>query len=292
MKILITGATGQQGGAVARELLEHGHDVRGLTRSPASAAAEALASLGVELVTGDFDDAGSLERAAQGVDAVFAMSTPFESGGIEAEERQAMELLDATAAAGVEHVVLSSIANADTHTGVPHFEAKLRVEQYLRALDVPYTIVAPVSFMENLFSPWTTGLEEGRLEVPLPASRSRQQIAVQDIGRFVAHVLENRETFLGRRIDIASDEFTGSAAAETLSRASGHGIEYVEVPIAQVRSWSEDLALMNEWFDRVGYGVDIEGLRGDYPEIGWHTLGHWAQAQDWSAVQWKEATPA
>ena len=283
-QVLVTGATGSQGGAVVRELLAKGRKVRALTRNPSSPAAQALNARGVELVGADFEDRASLERAVRGASTVFAMSTFFESGA-EAEARQGINLVTASAAAGVQHLVYTSVAGADRGTGIPHFDSKYQVEQAVGTLGVPYTIVAPVFFMDNTRAPWLAeGIADGRLAMAMPASRRLQQIAVADIGRFAAHVIDRPNEFLGARIDIASDELTGATAARILSRASGRDVEYVQLPIDAVRQWNEDLATMFEWFDRVGYDADIVGLRTRYPEIGWHRFEAWAAEQDWAGT--------
>ena len=128
IKVLVGGATGQQGGAVARILLKRGHSVKALTRTPESEAAVRLGESGAELVQGSFDDRDSLEQAMRGVDAVYTMSTPFEAG-LEAETRQGIMVADAAFSAGVAHFVFSSVGSADQKTGIPHFETKYRVEQ-------------------------------------------------------------------------------------------------------------------------------------------------------------------
>lgn len=281
-QILVTGATGAQGGAVVRELLAKGRGVRALTRNPSSPAAQALSAKGVELVTADFEDRASLERAIRGTSTVFAMSTFFESGA-EAETRQGINLVTASAQAGIRHIVYTSVAGAERATGIPHFESKYAVERAVRTLGVPFTIVAPVFFMDNFRAPWLAdGIADGRVAMAMPATRRLQQIAVADIGRFVAHVIERPNEFLDARIDIASDELTGATAARVLGRASGRSVEYAELPIDGVRRWNEDLAKMFEWFDRVGYDVDIVGLRTRYPEIGWHRFEAWAAEQSWA----------
>lgn len=285
LTVLVTGATGQQGGAVARELLERGHHVRAFTRKPTSAAAEKLKGRGAEVVQGDFEDGASIERAARGADAAFIMSTPFEAG-MEAETRQGINAVDAARRAGVKHIVYTSVASADQKTGIPHFDSKYRVEQHLAELAVPYTIVAPVFFMENLLSPWwLPGLQAGSFAMAIPPERKLQQIAVENIGRFDAMVIELREPFLGQRIDIASDELSGSDMARILTQAAGRQIEYVQQPLEQVRSWSEDFATMYEWFDRVGYSAAIPKLRQEYPEVGWKGFRDWTKAQDWSVLR-------
>src|SRR6185436_11538096 len=139
--ILVTGATGQQGGAVARSLLRQGQKVRALTRNPAKAAA--LVRAGAEVVQGDLTDPASLQPALQGVDGVFAMSTPFEAG-MEEEVGQGVFLADAAKAVGVRHYVYTSVASADRNTGIPHFDSKWQVERHIQRIALPATILRPV----------------------------------------------------------------------------------------------------------------------------------------------------
>ena len=285
LSVLVSGATGQQGGALARVLLEKGHRVRAFVRKTDSPEAETLERLGAELTGGDFEEPSTIERAARGMDALFVVATPFEAG-MEAETRHGIAAADAAKIAGVSHLVYSSVANADKDTGIPHFDSKRKVEEHIESLEVPYTIVAPVYFMDNLLAPWTLPqLREGRLPVALPSSRPLQQVALSDIAAFTGVVLENREEFEGRRVDIASDELAGEEAAEVLTRVTGREIEYVELPLEQVRqAMGEDGARMFEWFDQVGYSADIAALRRDHPEVGWHTFEEWATGQEWSAL--------
>jgi uncharacterized protein YbjT (DUF2867 family) len=271
--ILVTGATGHQGGALARLLLANGQRVRALTRRVDSPAATDLRGRGAELAVGDFDDRGSLERAMHGVDAVYLMATPF-AAGIEAEIRQGTTAADVAMASGVRHLVYSSVSDADRHTGIPHFDSKSVIEQHIQSLGIPYTVVAPAYFMENLD---LRGASAGRLAMPVPAARPLQQTAVADIAGFVALVLARRAPFLGQRINIASDELTGSEMAETLTRIAGRAVQYVEMPLDRVMAQSEDRGLMLEGFDRVGYSAVITALRRDYPEVGWHTFEAWAR---------------
>lgn len=282
--VLVTGATGHQGGALARLLVTRGHKVRAFTRKPNSPAAQGLKQLGAEVIGGKFDDRSSLEKAMRGVDAVFAVTTPYEAG-VEAEVRHGTAISDAARAAGAGHLVYTSVASANRGTGIPHFESKYKVEQYIRGLGIPYTIIGPVSFMENILSPWSMpALQGGRLEMGLPAGRTHQQVAVQDIAGFASRVLEQPERFHGKRIDIASDEVTWSQAAEILSYVTGRRIEYREIPLSEARGVSEDFARMLEWMDRVGYSADIASLRRDYPEVEWHGYEQWARTLDWEAL--------
>ena len=284
LNVLVTGATGKQGGHLVNELLARGHSVRALTRKPESPAAAALAARGISIVAGDFEDQDSLERAARGVDTVFAMATPFERGE-QAESREGINIVRAAATAGVTHLVYSSVAGADRATGIPHFDSKFEVEKEIRRSGVPFTIVAPVFFMENFLADWmAAGIAKGSIAMALPPTRRLQQIAVADIAQFTALVIERREGFLGERIDVASDELTVATAAAVISEASGRHIEYTALPIDQARQWNKDLALMLEWFDRVGYDADIVGLRTLHPEVNWHRFSTWAREQEWSAI--------
>ena len=147
--ILVTGATGQQGGAVARHLLLGDHKVRAMTRKPDGDAAKALKKLGAEVLAGDLDDESSLTRALSGVWGVFGVQNTWEAG-VEKEEAQGKRLADAARAAGVQHYVYTSVGSAHRKTGIPHFDNKWRVEEHIRAKRFPsFAILRPVFFMEN-----------------------------------------------------------------------------------------------------------------------------------------------
>src|SRR2546428_9847275 len=152
--ILVAGATGQQGGSVARGLVKRGHRVRGLTRTPEKI--KELKALGLEGARGDLTAKSSLAAALRGVDAFFVMTTPFGpdfSVDVEKEVLQGTTAVDAAVGAHVPHVVMSSVASADGGTGIPHFESKARVERHLKGSGLRYTGTRPVAFMEMYGSP-------------------------------------------------------------------------------------------------------------------------------------------
>jgi uncharacterized protein YbjT (DUF2867 family) len=270
----VAGATGAQGGATARALLAAGHRVRALTRRPA--AATALADLGADVAYADFRDRASLDAALDGVDTLFAVTTPFESSA-DAEVEDGIRLIDA--AGHLRHIVFTSATNADRGTGVPHFDSKFRIERHLMAQPVPWTVIAPAAFMDQYNGSWhRSSYARGILSVPLPPDKPLAMIAAADIGAFAAHVLTRPEEFAGRRVDIASDELTSREIAATLGAALGHELRFVEAPISVAESYSPDLAAMFRWFGSVGMSVDVEGLRRDYPYLGWHRLAEWADA--------------
>ena len=274
-KILVTGATGQQGGSLARLLLQKKHKVYALTRNTQSSAAQDLRNKGANVVKGDLDDSDSLERAVKDVESIFLMGTPFEDG-TEGETRRGKLMADISKENKVEHLVYSSVANADKNTGIPHFESKYKVEQHIKNLGIPYTIIGPTFFMENLLGP---GLQQGQLALPLSSSSILQQSALENIAEFSVLVLERSKQFLGKRIDIASDEVTGEQAAKILSNELGHRIRYVQIPLERVRQANEDMARMYEWYESEGTGIDIASLHQEYPEVNWLTFKDWAKSQ-------------
>ena len=281
--ILVTGATGNQGGAIAKELLARGHRVRAMTRKPDGPAAKALADAGAQVVRGDLDDPDSLKAALDGVWGVLGVQNTWEAG-VEGEEEQGIRLAELAREAGVHHYVYQSVGSAHRSTGIPHFENKARVEARIRDLGFPsHVIIRPVFFMENLTSPWfKPGIDEGTLAIGMKPETRLQMIAVEDIGFFGLKAFEDHEKLNGRAIDIAGDELTGPEAAGILSEVTGRPIGFHQVPIEDVRSFSEDFALMLEWFDAVGYDVDVEGLQ---KEFGYSPTRFrpWAEEQDWGA---------
>src|SRR3954452_1499064 len=277
-KILVTGATGQQGGALARLLLQKKHKVYALTRNIQSPAAQDLNDKGANIIKGDLDDSDSLYYAINNVESVFLMGTPFEDG-TEGEIRRGKLLANIAKDKGIEHLVYSSVANADKNTGIPHFESKYKVEQHIKNLRIPYTIIGPTFFMENLFG---QGLRQGQLALPLPSSTILQQSALDNIAEFSSLVLERRNPFLGKRIDIASDEVTGEQIAKILSKESGLHIRYVQIPLDRVYQSNQDMARMYEWYEKVGTDIDIPRLHQEYSKINWMTFKNWADNQNWN----------
>jgi uncharacterized protein YbjT (DUF2867 family) len=278
--VLVTGITGQQGGRVARRLLQRGHRVRGLARKPQDPRLDEFRTRGADLFEGGFEDSGAVEKAARGVDAMFLMATPFERGA-EMETRLGVAAVDAAAKAGVPWLVYSSVGSANQRTGIPHFESKFAIEEHLRRSGVPFAISAPTSFMENMRSPFQLpALRQGKLAMGASPGRPIQMVALDDLTAFVTQVLENPSEFRGKRIDIASDSLSGEQVARILSEVSGRPIEYQQIPLEALRAQSADLAKMFEWFERAGYTADIDGLRRDFPEVAWQRFREWAGHQD------------
>lgn len=262
--ILVTGATGQQGGAVARELLRRGYKVRGLTRDPLSDASKALSALGVEMVKGNFNDPPSLDAALEGAYGAYSVQN-WVGIGAEGEIRHGKAVADAAKRAGVAHFVYSSAAAASSKTNVPFFDSKRAIEDHIKAIGLPYTIIRPASFMSN-FSRDREAILEGIYRTPFPPRKVNQYIAVSDIGRFVAEAFDKPQAWIGRSIDIAGDEKTYTEVAEIFTRVLGRPVEYQQIP------WNEfteqappPVITMADWFRDNDHGVDIANLRKEFP---------------------------
>jgi uncharacterized protein YbjT (DUF2867 family) len=255
--ILITGATGQQGGAVLRALAGQGFTLRAMTRKPEGEPAKALQKLGAEIVRGDLDDADSLRAALRGAWGTFAVQNTWEAG-VEREEEQGKRFATLAREAGVQHFVYSSVGSAHRQTGIPHFDNKWRIEETVRGLGfASHVIIRPVFFMENLVSPWF--LQGDKIVSAMKTTTKLQMIAVDDIGKIGARAFTDT-AMIGQAIDIAGDEVDFAEVTRVLGEAMGKRLELVSIPIEEVRKNSLDFALMLEWFERVGYDVDIAGI--------------------------------
>jgi uncharacterized protein YbjT (DUF2867 family) len=277
--ILVVGATGQQGGAVARHLLDAGRAIRVLTRDRSKAAH--LAERGAEVVEGDMTDRASLKRPLRGAGGVYGMTTPFEFG-MEAEVKQGVTLADAARDAGVRHFVFSSVVSADKETGIPHFETKAEIERHIRKIGLPATILRPASFMENFLSPRTWPMiKAGKLVMPMRRDTSLQMIALNDIGVFGAAAFEDPESYIGRTISLAGDQATMPEAVRVIGKALGREIAFETLPPGKAAEvLGEDLAIMYRWFNETGTDIDIDALEERHG-ILMTSFEEWVETTEW-----------
>ncbi len=277
--ILVTGATGKQGGAVSHHLQERGFPVRLLTRNPDKPEVRSLVGKGVDVVQGDFDDSASLTRALDGVYGVYSVQDW--TGGAETEIRQGVALADAANRSGVSHLVYSSVGSADRNTGIPHFDSKFRIEEHIRATGIRYTIFRPVFFMENWFGS-KEQIEQGMLSLPLNPETRFQMIAVDDIGAFVALAFEHPGHWQGRAVDIAGDELSMLEIARAFSTAVGRDVRYQQMPWAEFEKHvGREITVMFRWFQDVGYHVDLGALRQELPNL--------TSFERWLNTKWRTA---
>ena len=270
---LVLGATGGQGGAVADALLARGTRVRALVRHPDEPSVQRLSQRGVEVVVGSLDDRIALGAAMHTVAGVFAVTTPFEAG-VDAEVAQGHAIVAAAIDQQVPHLVFSSVAGADQHSGVPHFDSKAIIETELAASGVPYTITAPTYFFDNALG-GTDRIYAGILDLPLPPNRPLQQLGRPDLGAFVAKVLVDPKPYFAQRIELASDAPTPAQMAELLSAALGRPVRFEQTPLESIRN--PDMYAMWTFLNGPGYRVDLEALHAENPDIGWQSFANWAQ---------------
>ncbi|OBK19249.1 NmrA/HSCARG family protein [Mycobacterium asiaticum] len=271
--VLVLGATGGQGGAVVNALLERGYPVRALVRRPDSPRVRRLSERGVEAVAGSLDDRSALGAAMRDVAGVFAVTTPFEAGP-EMEVAQGRAIVAAAVDAQVPHLVFSSVAGADQHSGVPHFESKAIIEAELAASGLPYTITAPTYFYDNALG-GVDRIYAGILDLPLPPDRSLQQLARSDLGAFVTKVLSDPKPYVGKRIELASDDPTPAQMTEALGTALGRPVRLEQTPLESIRS--TDMHAMWSFLNGPGYQVDLADLHAANSDIEWQSFAAWAQ---------------
>lgn len=275
--VLVTGATGQQGGGAVRALLARGFRVRALVRDPGSDRAAGLRDLGVDVVGGDLGDRSSLAGAARGADGVFSVQpseAQFEYGlGPDDETRFGRNVADAARGAGVRHLVYSSMAGLEPGTGVGHFESKWQIEQHVRSLDVPFTIVRPAVFFELLTQPLFYSVP-GVLRFFFPPEHRIPWIAAADIGELAAAVFAAPGDFIGRTLELVGDVRTGPEITTAIGRATGRPLRYAAFPTGSLSD--------NPVFERVvaaatrlRVDVDPASLRALHP--GLQTFADWLE---------------
>ncbi|WP_327708460.1 NmrA/HSCARG family protein [Streptomyces sp. NBC_00464] len=276
--VVVTGATGRQGGATAHRLLAAGRSVRALVRDTTAPAARSLEAAGAELVRGDFDDRSSLPAALEGAAALFAVPpVAFGPAGsdVEREFTRGRALIDAAALVGVEHVVFSGIASTPGRPGGS--EGKRRIEDYLRERIRSVTVLRPVRFMSNFLGSTPIGLDgiaQGVHRHIFPPDEPVQIIAVEDIAEFAALAFDQPDRFAGRSLELAGDAPTPVEAVAAISEATGAAIRYEQITHAEAAALNPEIVQVRErWAAGSRWHADIETLRIIHP--GLRTLGDW-----------------
>jgi len=224
--VLVTGATGRQGGAVIRHMLPRGWKLRALTRSPNGYAAKQLSGQGVEIVQGDLEDPASLEQAARAVYGIFSVQDYWVSG-FRREVKQGKNLADIARKTGVTHFVYSSVGGAEHNSGIAPWETKWEIENYIRKLGLPATIFRPAGFIEIYHMlELELGLLLGRFLDPVRHDKPYQSIATDDIGAFVALAFDRPKEFIGMELEIAGSELIRRQTADVFSRVMGKRVKY------------------------------------------------------------------
>lgn len=266
--ILVTGATGKQGGATARQLLKSGVKVRALTRKPESKNAKALQALGAEIVKANLNDSASLDKAMQDVYGVFCVTNFWEFGTGKKELTQSQNLADSAKRHNIQHFVLASIARCDDNPNLAHFVTKYEAEKYIHSAGLPFTFLRTVYFMDNL-KPGTEGyaLHWAFMAEYLGNTSSIQMISCEDIGWFAAHAFTHPEEWKNRTIDIAGDEVTYSKAMKTFEKIMGNKPKHSYFMLKMACWMMTEIRKMFEWYREPRFHAKITELRKIHPEL-------------------------
>lgn len=247
--VVVTGATGRQGGAVARHLLFDDWRVRVVTRRPDGPAARALAALGADVVRADMMIGSELRHAFRDAYGVYSVQN-FMPGGTDAEIMQGKNVADAAKATGVQHIVYGSAGTGATDTGIPSWDSKLTIAAYIRALGLPLTVLRPMAFMElmtdrDFFPPVSTWSLMPKLMGP---DRPLGWICVDDLGAIAARAFAEPARFVGAELSLASDVQSIAQCRQIWSDVSGRPPRRFPMPVWMFRRFvGSDLLTMWRW---------------------------------------------
>ncbi|HMK03629.1 MAG TPA: NmrA/HSCARG family protein [Ferruginibacter sp.] len=267
--ILVTGATGNQGSAAVKTLLDNGFSVKAITRDPSSAAAQNLKNLNATVVQADLNNNSSYRDQLKDVDGIFCVLTFV--NGTEKEINQGISLVNLAKEYGVKHFIYSSVIGADLGTGIPHWESKSRIEDHLKASGLPYTIIRPVSFYENFLLPQVKSrILKGKLASPVKKEVMQQFISARDVGKTSAEIFMNPGRYLNRTITMAAEEMDMKAVASVFSEAMGKEINYQNLPMFITRLiMGKRLHTMFKWLNEhdAVFVKDLQAFKKEYPNL-------------------------
>ncbi|MCJ7466711.1 MAG: NmrA/HSCARG family protein [Maribacter sp.] len=275
--IFVTGATGNQGGAVAASLIVNGFKVKLLTRKPESVKAQNLQQQNAELVKGDLNDLNTFRNHLKDVDGIFSVQT-FENG-VDKEIKQGMDLANLAKEYRVNHLLYSSVAGADLNTGIPHFESKYKIENHIKKLGLSFTIIRGNSLFENFLIPEVKSrIQKGKLASPINKNKTQQFISAVDIGKISADIFLNKDRYVGKTITIGSEEMDMQQVAKTFSEVLGKEISYQKFPMLIARFvMGKDLYKMFKWINENDaiFMKDLELFKKENPELT--SLAEWIE---------------
>lgn len=267
--IFVTGATGNQGGAVVRNLLQQGCTVKALTRNKDSTKAIVLKDQGIDIIEGNLDDPSTYSHHLKGVDGVFSV-LDFKQGPVR-ETRQGIDLANSAEENGIKHFLYSSVIGADANTGIPHWESKFNIENHIKQTGLRYTIIRPASLMENFLIPQVKSrLLKSKLVTPAHKNKVQQYISAEDIGRISATIFMNPEKYYGKTFTIAAEQMDGLQIATHFSNVWGKPVSYQQLPGIITRlAMGKDLYKMFSWINKndAVFLKDLDAFKKEYPGL-------------------------
>lgn len=275
--VFVTGATGNQGGAVTRHLLRNGFHVKALVRNPDSPRAVDLRRENVQIVKGDLNDPATYQQHLSSDDLVFCNLHFAE--GVEKEISQGLLLTDLAKERGVRHFVYSSVVGCDMHTGIPHWESKFKIEKHIQSSGMDYTILRPASLYENLLlSQVKSRILKGKLVLPTKADKVQEFIGADDIGLISTAIFANTTHYTGKIIPLAAEKMDGNQLAALFAQVLNRKMKFSTLPGFITRlALGKDLFKMFRWVNNndVLFVKDIEALKNEFP--GMTPLSKWIE---------------
>jgi uncharacterized protein YbjT (DUF2867 family) len=181
------------------------------------------------------------------------------------------------------HLLYSSVGGAERNSGITHWETKWEVENYIRKLGLPVTVLRPAAFMENYYiAAVEIGILKGKLSDPIRGDKAFQTIAAANIGAFGALAFDRPNDFIGLELEIAGSELTNIQAAEVFSRVLGKRVKFKKLPLPIVRLvLGNELYQMFRWFNEAGFQADIPALKRRFPKVRLLSLEEWLREEGW-----------
>lgn len=267
--IFVTGGTGNQGGAVIRSLVAQGFKIIALTRNPTSAKGQILKNLPIQVVKGDLNNADTYREYLKDVNGIFSVQT-FENG-VAKEINQGITLTTLAKEFGINHFLYSSVYGADLNTGVPHIESKLKIENHIKQIGLPFTIIRPTSLFENFLIPRVKkGILKGKLVQPIRRNTVLQYIAAEDIGKAASRIFQNSGIYLGKTIPLATEQLSTQEVAAKFSAVLNKKIEYEKLPVLITRVvLGKNLYKMFKWMDeKSSFQKEVVDLtKNEFPNL-------------------------
>jgi uncharacterized protein YbjT (DUF2867 family) len=274
-EIFVTGATGNQGSAVVRNLLNKGFHVKAVVRNPA--AAKLIAHEKLEIIKADLDDPSSYRKHLQEVDGVFC-NLSFKNG-IDKEIKQGFDLVNESKENHVKHFLYSSVIGNDLNTGIPHWDSKFKIENQIKASGMRFTIIRPPSLFENLLIPQVKSrILKGKLVLPTHKNKVQQLMGSEDVGKVAATVFSNPEKYQGVIMNLAAEQMDGEEMAALFSKVMGREIKFQQLPMFITRLvMGSKLAKMFRWINNndVLFVKDIQAFKNEFP--GMLSLEEWVK---------------
>ena len=267
--IFVTGGTGNQGGAVARNLVSSGFTVKALTRHPDSAKALNLKKLNIQLVKGDLNNPDTYREYLKDVYGIFSVQT-FENG-VDKEISQGITLATLAKEVGVKHFLYSSALGTDLDSGISHIDSKLKIETHIKQSGLPFTIIRPSSLYENFLIPQVKkGISKGKLIQQVNGDTILQYVAAEDIGKAAVRIFENKERYVGKILPLATEQISTFEVAQIFSEVLNKKIEYKKLPALIIKLFiGKSVYKMFKWMDEKNRfsKENVDSKRKEFPNL-------------------------